>query len=262
MWPCQAFTIGFMSEAQDRRVLRLRGASNFRDLGGYGTQDGRRVRWGRLFRSDHLGRLTPEDEAVLAGLGLQRVLDFRGEQERAAVPNRLAAARHHALGIEPTVVQRMQDLAAAGQRLNAGVAVELMRELYRALVHDQAHRYAEFFEHLLASETPLVFHCTAGKDRTGFAAALTLQALGVPREVVVQDYLLTNALYQPPALPHTTDTPMEALAVLWRVQTDFLEAAFEALDADHGGMDRYLTQRLGVGTAARKALAEKYLEPA
>ena len=99
-----------MSEAQDRRVLRLRGASNFRDLGGYSTQDGRRVRWGRLFRSDHLGRLTPEDEAVLAGLGLHRVLDFRGEQERAAMPNRFAAARHHALGIEPTVVQRMQDL--------------------------------------------------------------------------------------------------------------------------------------------------------
>ena len=251
-----------MSAQDERRVLRLQGASNFRDLGGYKAQDGRQVRWGRIFRSDHLGRLTTDDEARLSALGVQRVLDFRGEQERAALPNRLASATHHALGIEPTVVQRMQDLAAAGQRLTAAVAADLMKELYRGLANDQAHRYAEFFEHLLASETPLVFHCTAGKDRTGFAAALTLQALGVPREVVVQDYLLTNALYQPPALPHTTDTPMEALAVLWRVQTDFLEAAFEALDADHGGMDRYLTQRLGVGTAARKALAEKYLEPA
>jgi len=250
-----------MTDAQDRRVLRLRGASNFRDLGGYRAADGRRVRWGRLFRSDHLGRLTPEDEAVLSGIGLQRVLDFRGEQERAAVPNRLAAARHHALGIEPTVVQRMQDLAAAGQRLSAAVAVELMKELYRALVNDQAHRFAEFFEHLLASETPLVFHCTAGKDRTGFAAALTLQALGVPRQVVVQDYLLTNALYQPPALPHS-DTPMEALAVLWRVQTDFLDAAFEVVEADHGGMERYLEQRLRLGTAARRALADRYLEHA
>ena len=250
-----------MSEAQDRRVLRLRGASNFRDLGGYDTQSGRQVRWGRLFRSDHLGRLTAEDEALLAALGVQRVLDFRGEQERAVVPNRLAAARHHALGIEPTVVQRLQDLAAAGQRLSASVAVELMKELYRALVNDQAHRYAEFFEHLLDTDTPLVFHCTAGKDRTGFAAALTLHALGVPREVVLQDYLLTNALYQPPPLPHT-DTPHEALAVLWRVQTEFLEAAYQALDADHGGMDGYLARRLGVTEAARKTLARKYLEPA
>jgi len=250
-----------MSEAQDQRVLRLQGASNFRDLGGYATPQGHRVRWGRIFRSDHLGHLTAEDEALLAALGVQRVLDFRGEQERTAVPNRLATARQHALGIEPTVVQRLQDLAAAGQRLSEAVAVELMKELYRALVNDQAHRYAEFFEHLLDTDTPLVFHCTAGKDRTGFAAALTLQALGVPREVVLQDYLLTNALYQPPPLPHT-NTPHEALAVLWRVQTEFLEAAYEALDADHGGVDRYLEQRLGVTETARKALAQKYLEPA
>ena len=250
---------GLMSEPQDRRVLRLQGASNFRDLGGYRGHEGRTVRWRTLFRSDHLGRLTPEDEAALMALGLQRVLDFRGEHERAAMPNRLAAAAQHALGIEPTVVQRLQDLAAAGQRLSAAVAVELMKELYRALVNDQAHRFAELFEHLLHSDTPLVFHCTAGKDRTGLAAALILHALGVPRDVVVQDYLLTNALYQPPPLPHS-DTPAEALAVLWRVQTGFLEAAFEALQADHGGIERYLEQRLHVGPAARKALAERYLE--
>jgi protein-tyrosine phosphatase len=106
----------------------------------------------------------------------------------------------------------------------------------------------------------LVFHCTAGKDRTGFAAALVLHALGVPRAVVMQDYLLTNALYQPPPLPRT-DTPAEALAVLWRVQADFLEAAFDALEADHGGVEQYLQQRLRVGPAARQALADRYLEP-
>ena len=250
-----------MSAQDERRVLRLRGATNFRDLGGYPAPDGRQVRWGRIFRSDHLGRLTDDDEALLAGLGLQRVLDFRGAQERAAMPNRLAAARHHALDIEPVVVQRMQDLAAAGQHLSAAVAVDLMKDLYRGLVHDQAHRFAELFEHLLASDSPLVFHCTAGKDRTGFAAALILHALGVPREAVVQDYLLTNALYQPPPLPPHTDTPADALAVLWRVQEDFLEAAFDALERDHGGMDRYLAQRLGVGPAAREALAEKCLQP-
>jgi protein-tyrosine phosphatase len=249
-----------MSSQDERRVLRLQGATNFRDLGGYLTPDGRQVRWGRIFRSDHLGRLTDDDEALLAALGLQRVLDFRGAQERAAMPNRLAAARHHTLGIEPVVVQRMQDLAAAGQRLSAAVAVDLMKDLYRGLVHDQAHRFAELFEHLLQADGPLVFHCTAGKDRTGFAAALVLHALGVPRAVVMQDYLLTNALYQPPPLPRT-DTPAEALAVLWRVQADFLEAAFDALEADHGGVEQYLQQRLRVGPAARQALADRYLEP-
>jgi protein-tyrosine phosphatase len=173
----------------------------------------------------------------------------------------LAAARHHALGIEPTVVQRMQDLVAAGQRLSAPVAVGLMQELYRALVNDQAHRFAELFEHLLASDSPLVFHCTAGKDRTGFAAALILHALGVPREAVVQDYLLTNALYQPPPLPPHTDTPAEALSVLWRVQENFLDAAFDALERDHGGLDRYLAQRLRVGPAEQAALQARFLQP-
>jgi protein-tyrosine phosphatase len=249
-----------MSAQDERRVLRLQGASNFRDLGGYKAQDGRQVRWGRIFRSDHLGRLTTDDEARLSALGVRRVLDFRGEQERAALPNRLASATHHALGIEPTVVQRMQDLAAAGQRLSAAVAADLMKELYRGLVNDQAHRFAELFEHLLQADEPLVFHCTAGKDRTGFAAALILHALGVPRAVVMQDYLLTNALYQPPPLPRS-DTPAEALAVLWRVQAGFLEAAFEVLETDHGGIDHYLAQRLRLGPAARQALAERYLEP-
>ena len=164
------------------------------------------------------------------------------------------------MGIEPTVVQRMQDLAAAGQRLSAAVAADLMKDLYRGLVNDQAHRFAELFEHLLQADGPLVFHCTAGKDRTGFAAALILHALGVPRELVMQDYLLTNTLYQPPPLPRS-DTPAEALAVLWRVQAGFLEAAFEVLQTEHGGADRYLQQRLRVGPAARQALAERYLEP-
>ena len=250
-----------MSESEDLRVLRLQGASNFRDLGGYRGHEGRKVRWRRIFRSDHLGRLTPEDEARLSALGVGRVLDFRGEQERAAMPNRLGSAAQHVLAIEPTVVQRMQDLAAAGQRMTAALAVELMKELYRALVHDQAHRFAELFEHLLQSQSPLVFHCTAGKDRTGFAAALILHALGVPREVVVHDYLLTNELYKPPPIPHT-DTPADALAVLWRVQADFLEAAFEALQAEHGDVDCYLERRLRLTPAARQALAERYLEPA
>jgi hypothetical protein len=92
----------------------------------------------------------------------------KGEHERAALPNRLASATHHALGIEPTVVQRMQDLAAAGQRLSAPVAVALMQELYRALVNDQAHRFAELFEHLLASDSPLVFTRDLKDDAPAF----------------------------------------------------------------------------------------------
>ena len=243
------------------RVWRLQGATNFRDLGGYPGHGGRPVRWRRLFRSDHLGGLTSADHSALATLGLGRSFDFRGDAERAAMPYLLPGAVQHPLAIEPTVVQRMQARVAAGQTLDAPTVVGLMAELYRSLVNDQAHRFAELFEHLLAAEAPLMFHCTAGKDRTGVAAALILLALGVPREVVMQDYLLTNLVYRHPPMP-STDTPADVLAVLWQVQAGFLEAALQVIDTEHGGTDRYLAQRIGLGPAALASLAARYLQPA
>lgn len=243
------------------RVVRLEGASNFRDLGGYSGHAGRRLRWGRLYRSAHLGGLTGQDQQRIARLGITRVLDFRGVVERAATPNRLPGVVEHSLAIEPTVVQRMDALVAAGRTLNGALVGELMRDLYRGLVTQQAARFAELFEHLLAAEAPLVFHCTAGKDRTGIAAALVLFALGVPRDVVRADYLLTNDLFVHPPLPRS-DTPADALAVLWRVQDGFLDAALHVIDTELGGMAPYLRRHLGLSDAALDALTARYLEPA
>jgi protein-tyrosine phosphatase len=243
------------------RVLRLEGASNFRDLGGYPGHGGRPVRWRRLFRSDHLGALTAADRAELRALELGLVLDFRGAAERAAAPDDLPGVAQHTLAIEPMVAQRMQELAALGHRLTGELAAGLMKDLYRAMANDQAHRYAEFFDHLLRADAPLVFHCTAGKDRTGFAAALLLLALGVPRETVLQDYLLSNEVFRHPPLPRD-EAVADALAVLWRVERDFLEVALRVIDDDHGGIERYLRQRLGLGPAALDALAGRYLQPA
>ena len=243
------------------RVWRLQGASNFRDLGGYPGHGGRPLRWRRLFRSDHLGDLTAADQARLATLGIDRAIDFRGQAERAARPYRLPGAAQHSLAIEPTVLQRMQDMLAAGRELTAPVTVALMQDLYRSLVNDEAHRFAELFDHLLQADAPVLFHCTAGKDRTGFAAALILLALGVPRPRVLQDYLLTNQLYQHPPLPHS-DAPAEVLAVLWRVQQEFLQAALQAVEADHGGVERYLSRRLALSPAALDRLKSRYLQDA
>jgi protein-tyrosine phosphatase len=243
-----------------QRVWRLQGASNFRDLGGYPGHGGRPVRWRRLFRSDHLGHLTDADKAQLVELGLARAFDFRGDAERAAAAYELDGLTQHPLAIEPTVVQRMQELVTRGQALTPQHAASLMGDLYRGLVNDQSHRFAELFEQLLQADAPVVFHCTAGKDRTGFAAALILLALGVPRQLVLQDYLLTNRVYrQPPAPPGVL--PAEVLAVLWGVQPGFLQAALEVVEREHGGVPRYLRQRLGLGPAAQQALAERYLEP-
>lgn len=240
------------------RSLHLSGASNFRDLGGYTGADGRAVRWRRLFRSDHLAALTPQDAEVLRTLGVGRTFDLRGVAERAAVPYQLPGVRQVPLPIEPTVVQRMKDLIDAGQQVTPAHTVELMQHTYRAFVHDNAARFATLFEHLLDSDEPLVFHCTAGKDRTGFAAALILLALEVPREVVMQDYLLTNDLYQMPVLDDSR-APREVLNVLWRVQEAFLDAALQAVDQDFGGADQYLARELHLSPAARQQLRALYL---
>lgn len=241
------------------RSLPLSGATNFRDLGGYAGQDGRPVRWRRLFRSDHLASLTAQDTQVLEPLRLARVIDFRGEAESASLAYAMPGVAYHALPIEPTVVQRSKEMALAGEQLTPAIAVALMQETYRAFVSDNAAQFAALFEHLLQSDAPLVFHCTAGKDRTGFAAALILLALGVPRDVVMQDYLLTNGLYQPPG-HFLRAAPAEVMNVLWRVQEDFLHAALDVVECDHGGLDRYLQDRLGVGSAERARLAQMYLQ--
>lgn len=240
------------------RSLALEGASNFRDLGGYVGLDGRPLRWRKLFRSDHLGSLTAGDVAVVSALRVGRVFDFRGAQERLAQPCALPRTEVYPLSIEPTVVQRITDRLVAGGTLTAPEMVGLMQQTYRDFVRHNTPRFKTLFSHLLASDAPLVFHCTAGKDRTGFAAALILRSLGVPHEVVLEDYLLTNQLLKIP--PHAASPlPEDARAVLYRVQADFLAAAMEVVEQEHGGMEAYLTREMALGVDDRALLRRLYL---
>ena len=241
------------------RSVPLQGASNFRDLGGYVGAQGRPVQWCKLFRSDHLGDLDAADIAQLDSLGLTRVCDFRGVVERAAHPCAMPGLAVHALSIEPTVVQALEDFALRNKGIQEADAVRLMQQTYRAFVTDNSARYAELFGHLLHSDAPLVFHCTAGKDRTGFAAALILSALGVSRDDIMQDYLLTNQLYKPPAMVGG-DAPPEVRAAVRRVQPDYLQASLDVVDADFGGMDRYLEKALGLAADDLKRLEYLYLQ--
>jgi protein-tyrosine phosphatase len=246
-------------QPQPERSLGLQGATNFRDLGGYSGADGRRVAWRRLFRSDNLARLTPEDEQAMRGLQVRRSFDFRGVQERESAPYAYDGLAQVSLPIEPTVVQGLQALLAAGEHVTPPIAVSLMQDTYRGFVHHNAHRFSSLFDALLSSEEPLVFHCTAGKDRTGFAAALILHTLGVHEDDIMADYMLTNTLYQRPVGPAATTTPIEVMRVIWQVQPDFLHAAFEAVQAGWGDTDTYLREALGVDQRAQETLRERYL---
>lgn len=223
----------------------LEGASNFRDIGGYRNANGQSVRRGRVFRSDHLAGLTTEDLARVEALGIAHSLDFRGVAEYTATPYAIPGVQRVALTIEPTVIARMQALVAQGIVPTTEETVELMRETYRDFVNRNADTFGRFLKHLLEQPSPQVFHCTAGKDRTGFAAALLLSALGVDRATIEHDYLLTNQLYKRDARLEGQGHP-HVMKVLWQVQPEFLQAAFEAVDAQHGGMSAYLHGAIGL----------------
>lgn len=233
---------------------------NFRDLAQYTGAAGRPLRQGRIYRSDHLGALTAADVAALSVLGLQRVLDFRGVTERESAACALPGVAVHSLAIEPTVVQVLAAMVAAGETITPHDVVVHMQDTYRGFVRDNSPRFAELFTHLLASDAPLVFHCTAGKDRTGFAAALVLHALGVSGDDIMRDYLLTNQRLKPPSAERYGLSP-EVAHVLWRVQPEFLDAALSAVAQDHGGLDGYLRDTLGVGPQEREHLMRMYLMP-
>jgi len=229
--------------------------SNFRDLAAHVRSVP--VRPHVLFRSDHLGALDAHDADQILALGVCRVLDFRGANERATAVCALPRVQVHSLAIEPTIVQVLAELTEAGHRLSEADVVGHMQDTYRGFVRTSTHRFAEFFAHLLESGSPTVFHCTAGKDRTGFAAALVLHALGATRDEVMEDYLLTNQRLKPPASAWRGLEP-HAAAVLWGVRPEFLQAAFEAIDQDYGGLEVYLRDGLRIGRAERERLHALY----
>ena len=240
------------------RHFNLQGASNFRDLGGYAATDGRTVRWGQIFRSNHLGHLTDGDIDVVRGLGVKHAFDFRGTQERAAAACAIREILVHSVPIEPTVVAALRARLQA-RALSSADALDIMRESYRGYVRLNTHSFRELFAHLVHDEVPVVIHCTAGKDRTGFACALILHALGVPEPTIAEDYLLTNSYYRrdPASSP---DLPDEVRQAIGSVHASFLAAGFETINERYGDLEGYFRDGLGLGTRERSELKKRYLQ--
>ncbi len=234
----------------------LEGASNFRDIGGYATHSGS-FRKGRVYRSDHLADLSGQDLNTLQELGIARSLDFRGAHERKRSPYQYSFLTSHALTVEPTVLPDFLAMVAKGQ-MDMQAARGTMNKTYTEFVTGHAATFARVFDQLLEADTPVVMHCTAGKDRTGFAVALLHRAAGVHPDDVMHDYLLTNQFFRRPDLPDNRGISDEVLNVLWGVQPEFLETAFKTIDEEHGDLESFFQSTLKLSPARREALLERY----
>ncbi len=232
---------------------------NFRDLGGLPAGSGRRVRHGLFFRSPALGALSARDADALRALAPAAIVDFRGAAEAsssAALPDDLAAVRLP-LPVEPSVARRLADVPAGD--LTVAHVREAMLAGYAEYVTLHADRFAAFLRRAAEPTGPVVFHCTAGKDRTGFAAALLLEALGVGPDSVTADFMRTNLLWSPPDHVRAR-TPEVTHAVLFSVAPDFLDAALSALRKKHGSVAEFAAEALG-GRPELDRLCRTALEP-
>ena len=214
-----------------------------------------------LFRGAALSALSRGDETRLQALGLRTICDLRGRAERERSPSQLVNASGisvFSLPIEPSVGASLRDIEATREATGED-ALTLMRKAYIAYAGEWSDQYRALIAHILRpGSLPLLFHCSAGKDRTGFGAALILTALGVPRETINLDYLATNRLWRSDSeLASRLQSPVAN--VLLRVHPALLDAALEAILCEHKSIESYFEQRLGLNAAAREQLRKLLL---
>jgi protein-tyrosine phosphatase len=242
-------------------VVPLQGGSNFRDLGGIRTADGRTVRRGTVFRSAHLGGLTDQDRQQLGTLDVRTIVDLRGVNEAAETPHLIQGLACKVVGahIEPQLGEKIRDAIADGTA-TPFLVMQFLTDHYR----DYPRRCAPGFRTLFATlsdgqHRPLVFHCTAGKDRTGFASALLLTLLGVQWDAVMEDYLRTNELWTG-HVGRYPELDVDTRAAIIEARTPYLEAAFEVVRADFGSPEAFAEKALGLGERQRQQLRADLLE--
>jgi protein-tyrosine phosphatase len=252
----------------ERRVP-LEGSVNFRDLGGYEAADGRRVKWGRVFRSDNLGRLTDRDVSMVRRMGIRLVCDFRTPAEAKKLPDRFPKSSESRY--LPLPIQHGEfDPVDTFERIKNGdiewMTEEFMIKGYIKNIDNFAPVWSKFFNYLSdASKRPLVFHCTGGKDRAGIATALILLTLGVPEQTVVEDHGLSN-IYIAGVLEKIYDAirshgvdPQQVAPYFTAPKNAILEAV-RHLRQTYGSAAEYLINKAGVDQKLIGQLKEDLLE--
>ena len=261
---------------EEYRKLPLEGAHNFRELGGYRTQDNKSVKWGILYRSDELHALTAEDIKYLERLKLNTLIDFRSMGERENEPDPILKETNIRLlpidvlaessSEEKDKTQKeIQEELFSGERDLSNLLVDANKDFATTFTPT----YKIFIDTLIENNgLPLVFHCSAGKDRAGFAAAIVLSILGVPRDIIIQDYLATNA-YSKDEIDRTIQqinisslfqADTDNIRKVLEVEERYIQAAFDAIDKEWGSMELYFKNGLMLSESEIEKIKSLYLE--
>lgn len=255
-----------------QRIFPLANAANFRELGGYPTEDGRQVKWRKLIRCGSLSYLTAAEEKQILAYGLKYDIDFRSDDETEIYPDTIKEqVIYHNAKVYPFMNSVFKNLGiVASMKLGE---LNFMEEAYVQMLADPHAQvaYREFFTYLLANDKDgesLAFHCAAGKDRTGVAAFLILNALGAKKQAVMADYLLTNLAYSNDSVEQVnrllTNTPQNQLAdklnTHLAVIPEGIEIMYKTCEVLAGSVENYLVTKLGLRRADLASLKEIYLE--
>ena len=257
------------------RLVSLHGGCNFRDIGGYATRNGGTVRWGRVYRAGVLSYFTDRDHDALRNLDVRAICDLRRAEEREREPSAWPLGTNqqrpaHLHWDDGSNTPTIRGFAASRPATATGM-FHSMIDLYRVLPEWMAGRMRGMFDCIANGSVPLVVHCAAGKDRTGVAIAVLLRALDVSQQTAIEDYLLTNESGDfEQFLRNRHDTqlgltdihhpllsmPDDIRRVLFSAHADFLQAAFESIEA-LGGIDRYLEKTIGLSSEQRAAVVKQ-----
>ena len=255
------------------RVMPMDELVNFRDLGGYLTADGRRTKWGRLLRSAAHDAITDRDAAYLQKLGLKTVVDYRSTPEEADHPDRQIEGVAY-LHLRPLEDPGATNILDVQQPKLQGVddAIAMLTGINRTLANSK-HANSVYRQLMLAAldpaQVPIVQHCTAGKDRVGVGSATMLLALGVPRETIIADYLLSNDNQVSVAKlgsgkmsggQQISEAQIKMFEALAKVHTEYLQAFFDEIDHVFGGAEGYLKDGLGLTDEQLTQFRELYTE--
>jgi protein-tyrosine phosphatase len=252
---------------------RFERVANFRDLAGHTTRDGRRVAPGRLLRSGHLGRATDADLVILSGFGLRRVYDFRTQSDITS-----DGADRLPEGTESMCLPMPDPASGRGIRelidesgpdeleihFGDGKAEAMMMESAAGLVRERREPYGVFLRALAEeSGVPALFHCSAGKDRAGWAASVVLLTLGVPEDQVIEQYLLSNraaAEIVDGQRTHGREIWADVLRPLLEVREEYIQSSFDTVRREWGDFDGYLERGLGITETERDAIRRNLLD--